>query len=307
MKRLVLVYNPRSSKQAAIEQEVLAEVRNLPGWMVGKYAVSEHDLDYNAAKLAKVINEGDLVIAAGGDGTASMAANGVILSGKQATLGVLSYGNFNDMAQMLGTTREEGVRGIIEKFETGKLKTLYPLEVVINRQHWRYAMCYVTIGLLAEATEMMDDAKMRKNLNTGKHGPLYSLFKAVGWYFKNKRKKFLPAGVTINGQAAPKRMTDYMAINGSAVARLMKGGDWYGQKKRFGSGVFTLGGFWRMVRFGLKSITGGVPVAETERDELVFADPSEIEIQAEGEYQRLKDVSQMEVRKGVGIVVVWGK
>lgn len=306
MKRLVLVYNPRSSKQAAIQTEVLDAVRGLSGWMVGKYAVSEQDLDHNAKKLAKIINDGDLVIAAGGDGTAAMTANGVILSGKKATLGVLGYGNFNDMASMLGTKREEGVKGIIRKFEERKVKTIYPLDVRVNGEHWRYAPCYMTMGLFAESTRVFDEPKVREKLKTGKKRMIFSLWTLAKWYLKNRKKEFLPVGITVSGEKFAGRATDYMAVNGPTVAKMMKGGDWYEQKETFGSGVFGLGKFWRMVKFGLRSAGKGVPVAETTGDEVVFAQPSNVEIHAEGEYQRLEGVSWVEVRKGVEMKVVFG-
>ncbi len=306
MKRLVLVYNPRSSKQAAIQTEVLDAVRGLSGWMVGKYAVSEQDLDHNAKKLAKIINDGDLVIAAGGDGTAAMTANGVILSGKKATLGVLGYGNFNDMASMLGTKREEGVKGIIRKFEERKVKTIYPLDVRVNGEHWRYAPCYMTMGLFAESTRVFDEPKVRKKLKTGKKRMFFSLGILAKWYLRNRKKEFLPVGIMVNGEKFTGRATDYMAINGPTVAKMMKGSNWYEQKETFGSGVFGLSKFWRMVKFGLRSAGKGVPVAETTGDEVVFAQPSNVEIHAEGEYQRLEGVLRVEVRKGVEMKVVSG-
>lgn len=297
MKRLMLVYNPRSSQQARIEREVLTEVRQLRSWMVGKYAVKPAKLEENAAQLAKVLMDGDLVVVAGGDGTAAMALNAIMLAEKQAILGVLGYGNFNDIARMTGVRRTEGVRGIVEAYEAGRMRKLYPLEVLVDDKHWRFAPCYATVGLLAEATELMDDEKMRTALNTGKHGPLFSLFQAVGWYFKHKRKQFLPAGMMVNGIEVARGTTDYLAVNGPSLARLMKGGEWCFAPGKFASATKRLGSFWRMVGFGLRSVIFGVKVVETEGDIIEFAEPSNVEIQAEGEYVKLEGVRRIEVRK----------
>ena len=78
-----------------------------------------------------------------------------MLSGKDVTLGVLGYGNFNDVARMLkakqpvkyGDEYIGGVSEIVERFEAGKVKEIYPLEAVVDGEHWRYAPCYITCGV----------------------------------------------------------------------------------------------------------------------------------------------------------------
>ena len=65
MPRLIIVYNPRSSKHALVEKEVLEPARQMKGWMVGKYEVKPTDVDDNAAKLAQILKDGDLVVTAG--------------------------------------------------------------------------------------------------------------------------------------------------------------------------------------------------------------------------------------------------
>ncbi len=304
-KRLILVYNPRSSHHKRIEEEVLAELRNLSGWMIGKYSVKKLSLDQNAEDLVRILADNDLLIVAGGDGTASMALNAVISSGKKVRLGVLGYGNFNDFARMLGGNARGGVREIIQRFETGETKRIYPLEVKVNGEHWRYVACYATLGLLAEATEMMDEPAMREALNSGKHGPFFSLFRAIGWYFKHRKKSFLPAQMTVNGRLVKKGTTDYLAVNGAHLAGLMRGGKWYLRGESFGSATKRLGGFWRMVGFGLRSVFWRMKLAESKQDVIEFPLDSAVEIQAEGEYCRLNKVSKVEIRKMIeGIEVL---
>lgn len=300
MRRLFVVYNTTTSHAAEVKEAVLEPLRGLKGWMVGKFEVQAPTVEENAEALAKMLQDGDLVIAAGGDGTAVIAMNGVMRSGKEVTLGVLGYGNFNDVARMLGAKE---VGEIIAKFEQGQTREIYPLEVLVNGRHWRYAPCYVTVGLLAEATQIFDEPKVRKSLETGKRGPIFSLWQAVKWYFRNKRKEFLPGGASWNGEQLERGTTDYLAVNGPTLAKIMKGGEWWQQSEDFGSSVQRLGGFWRMVRFGLKSVFSGVPLVETRKDELEFEQPTEVEIQAEGEYQRMV-VKKIEVRKGKKVRVV---
>lgn len=315
LRKLIIVYNPRSSKAKAVEREVLTPARRLEGWLVGKYQVKATDVDDNAAALAKILNDGDLVIAAGGDGTAVIATNGVMLSGKDVTLGVLGYGNFNDMARMLGMKRAVeyggeyvgGVSEIVQKFIEGKTKEIYPLEVKVNGEHWRYAPCYVTLGLFAESVAVFDDEKVRGKLRTGKKGLVFSVWNLAKWYFKNRKREFLPKGEIEDGgvmQVFPEKATDYMAINGSSVARVMRGGKSYRKKKVFRSNVSGLGGFFGLMWFMMRSILVQVPGKKTGKDVIRFTVPSEVEIQAEGEYQRLKEVREIVVEKTKALKVV---
>lgn len=324
LKKLIIVYNPRSSKHAVIEREVLAPARKITGWIVSKYEVKAMPLAENAQNLAKIISDGDLVVAVGGDGTASLAANGVLNSKKEATLAVMGYGNFNDVARVMKIKRPVeyggnyvgGLTEIMEAFEAGKTQDFYPLEVKVDGKHWRWAMCYATVGLFAESTEMMDAPTIRKSLNTGKRGALYCLAKAVFWYLKNKGKEFLPAGslarvkkiqdkshsrgldIVIESRAAwATGTTDYLAVNGPSLARIMRGGKWYLETKKFGSATKRLGKFWRMVGFGLRSVFWRVKLMETEGDVLEFAEKATVEIQVEGEYEKLERVKEIRVEK----------
>ena len=107
MKRILIVYNPRSSRYAEVKQEVLAPARDLKGCIVGKYEVKPTNIDDNINTLAKLLKNGDLVISAGGDATGVISANAILKSKKDVTLSALPYGNFNDLARTLGTMTME--------------------------------------------------------------------------------------------------------------------------------------------------------------------------------------------------------
>lgn len=303
LKKMLVVYNPRASQRAAVEREVFAELRNLRGWMVGKYAVKPTNFEENVANIAKLVDDEDFVIVAGGDGTTAMAMNGVMRSGKDVTVGVLGYGNFNDVARMLG---EESFVGLMEDYEAGRVGELYPLEVKVNGEIWRYAVGYFTMGLLAEATKLMETKAMRKRLQAGHRGVMGDLWAAVGWYLRNKRKVQLPEGKW-NGELMPGKVTDYLAVNAGTLARIMKGEAKWQDKAGFLSGVQRLGGFWRMVGFGLRSVFKKVPLGETRGDVIEFMEGSAVEMQIEGEYERIEGVRKVEIRKGRGVKVVSSK
>ena len=103
MKRLFVIYNPHSSRFAEVKKDVLDQLVKIKGYAIGKYEVDRTNVDKNTAKLAKLLKNGDILISAGGDATGIIASNGILKSNKDATLAVLPYGNFNDLARTLVT------------------------------------------------------------------------------------------------------------------------------------------------------------------------------------------------------------
>ena len=61
MQRLLIVYNPSSSRFADVKKAVLTPAQNLKGCLIGKYEVEKTNLDSNITKLSKLIQDGDLV------------------------------------------------------------------------------------------------------------------------------------------------------------------------------------------------------------------------------------------------------
>lgn len=301
MKRLVVVYNPRSTKQAAIRERVLTELRGLKGYLVGKYEVKGAPLEQNARDLAKILTDGDLVLAVGGDGTATMVLNAVLDSKRDVTMAELAHGNFNDLGKMMGV--DGGVGDVVRQFEAGETQTVYPLEVKIDGRHWRYALGYVTVGMFAASTAVFEEPKVRKKLKTGKTGRVFAIWTLMKWYFKHRKGEILP-GFRLNGEQM-RRMTDYLAVNGPRMGGVMKGSDWYLKEGEFGSGAFRLRRLVGLLRFMLGSMTKGVPLVETKGDKLEFDEMTEVMIQGEGEFAKVKGKC-IEIRKERVVRVVGG-
>ena len=300
-RRVFLVYNPRSSKANFVKEQVASPLRDIPGVMFGKYEVKPTDVDDNAEQLSKILMDGDIVIAAGGDGTATIGLNGVMLSGKAVRFMAVPFGNFNDMARTL--KRASG-------------KELYPLEAKIDGVHYRYAACYFTIGMFAESTEIFDAEKTRKKLRKGNKGIFFSIKTLVKWYFRNKRKRFIPpfkyssttktydangvfqVRVKTMNEDESKGISDYLAVNGVSVARMMKGGKkFFLHKSDFLSTTGKLSKFYKLAPFMAKAILYRIPSDITTEDVIVFPDYGDVEIQAEGEYKKLKHVGKIVISK----------
>lgn len=318
LKKLIVVTNPAATKYRAVEREVLAVTRKLSGWLVGRYEVQSGPFAQNVAQLSKLLQDGDLVVSVGGDGTASLTVNAILSSGKQVTYSCLGYGDFNDVARMLKTKRAVeygdeyvgGISEIIERFEQGKLSELYPLEVQVNGELYRYALCYFTMGLLAEATQVFDEPKVRARLQARRRNLLYSWWQLGFWYLKHRRQRFLPnTAVTIDhvpiGKTAQPEMslrltketTDYLAINSPRVVGILKGHASAKKAEGFASAVLQLSNVKQMAGFVFKGVLAKVPARKTLRDHIDFAQPAAVMVQADGEFERLEDVNDIEVRK----------
>ena len=293
MRRIIIVYNPNSSRFIDVEKEVLLPAKDLKGYLIGKYEVKKTNLTDNINKLSKILKDDDLVISAGGDATGIIASSGIIKSGKDATLAVLPYGNFNDLSRTLGT---KTITDVFSKDFT--TKKLYPLEVIVDGKLFRYATCYVTIGMTAEACELFDEPKFRKSMQKGHKSSWRSYIALAKWYFKNRHKKVFIPEFTINGKKTATKISDYCALSGKSMCRVMKGGDDYLKPKVFQSENCRLTNLWRLTKLMTAAIFVRTPGSPTTGDILKFTRPATVELQAEGEYQTFKNVKTIEIKKG---------
>ena len=329
MQRLIIVYNPHSSKHTRIEQEVVAPARELKGFSIGRFEVKKVPLDENATRLARVLLDGDLVVAAGGDGTGSMALNGIIESGKDVVLAVLGYGNFNDFSRTLGYKKlEEIVADYKSSQASGNkvknvsyrdarhakpspshIQELYPLEALVDGEHYRYSACYFTVGMFAESTEIFDKEKMRKTLKSGKKSLVFSILQLAKWYFRNRHREFLPRLMMVDGKKIKEscKISDLIFVNGKTVAKVMRGGEWWKDKRDFWFASGRLTSFPRLIAFMVKSIFHRMPGKVSFSDVTAkFDGKQEIEIQGEGEYRKVT-ASTLTVRKSDKAVRVMKK
>jgi len=296
-KRVVVVYNPRSSQAGRVKGEVLAKLPEAE-----EFEVADTDVDDNARKLAKILEDGDLVIAAGGDATATIGINGSLLSGVDAIFVALPYGNFSDVAKRLGAETLDDVlvaSGDGEVKLRGRhqasIREVYPLEILVDGEHLRYGLGYFTVGLLAEAAKMFDRRNVRRELRKGKRGLVGQLMRAMEWYGKHRKRRFLPEEFVYNGSVV-KNTTDMIAMNTRRMSKVMRGEDTLFKRREFRAGVVRGGEWLAMMWFGLRSVLMRVPLLKTKQAMMEFDEPTEIEVQGEGEYKRVR-ARGIEIRK----------
>ena len=322
MKRLIVVYNPRSSRFSDVQKNVLDRVHSLKGFTIGKYEIAPTNLEDNIAKLAQILRDDDLLLSAGGDATGVISANAIIKSKKDVTLAVLPFGNFNDLARTLGTKTFDDVFKEDKSFKTGDTdwgtpkmfddsqnfggksvagpvcKTLYPLEIIVDGKLFRYATCYVTIGMTAAAVELYDSHKMRAKLKTNFGRKFSSYTNLASWYFKNRHQQVFLPEFKLNGKQMPIKTTDYAAVNGRSMARVMKGGEDFLDPTYFRSETDRLASFPRLFKLMSRSIFSRIPGTTTEGDKLEFISPATFTLQAEGESKTFEKVKKIEIKKG---------
>lgn len=293
MKRLIVVYNPRSSRFADVKLEVLGRVRELNGFLVGRFEVMPTNLDDNITRLGEFLKDGDMVLSAGGDATGVICANAILTFKRDVVLSVLPYGNFNDLSRSLGTrTFDDVFLG-----ETS-VRKFYPLEIRVDGKFFRYATCYVTIGMTAEAVQLYDSPKMRKKLKSKFGRNVSSYTQLAKWYFKNRRNRIFIPEFKLNGIPQSRKITDYAAVNGKSMAKVMRGGEDYRDAKYFRSEVDKLASFYRLSKLMARSILSRVPGVATECDTIEFVNPADVMLQAEGESVKFEGIHEIRIRKG---------
>ena len=271
VKRIIVVFNPRSSRYDKVRHDVINRLNSLKGYLIGKYEVEPTGLESNVAKLSKLLKDGDLVVSAGGDATGIIASNAILMSGKDAMLSALPYGNFNDLARTLGTTS-------LDDILFGETRD-------------------TTIGMTAAAVHIYDSPKMRAKLKSDIGRKIGSYTSLAGWYFKNRHKHdFLPE-FTLNGLPVARKTSDYTAVNGRYMARVMKGREDYRDSEYFRSEIDYLVSFYRLSKMMVKSMLTRIPGSLTTKDTLEFLQPATVVIQTEGEYHTCENIQKIEIKK----------
>ena len=100
-KHLILVVNPRSSGFKLVEKKILSFLNDkcFNDDQLSVFEIQPTTPMENAQEMAKILHSGDIILVAGGDGTAHIASNAVAISGqKNIKMKFTGFGNFNDYA-----------------------------------------------------------------------------------------------------------------------------------------------------------------------------------------------------------------
>jgi hypothetical protein len=280
VKRVVIIYNPRSSKASMVEKSVLVPLREKYANLL-EYQIKPTNFQDNVVKITTLIKNHDIIIAAGGDGTAAIASNAALSAAKPSVvIGYLGFGNFNDLAGTF-TPKSATVFDLINHSDhTIKLR---PLEIVVNDQFFRFAMLYATIGLLAKSTLEFEKPRVRNRVKHTKTRLIYSLLVLMKFYFHSRRHF--------------KHQPDLIAINGRRAAKILRTSTNYYASGRFKITQPNLAFFPALVWFMLRSLFGRMSGQNTRRHIAEFTPAADLHFQAEGEYFHLKSVQKLQINK----------
>lgn len=280
-RRLVIIHNPNSTGARHVRQEVfsrLVEAGESFDTIQTRYTTTQANTNDIAAQL----RDGDRVISAAGDGTASQLMNAVASTGVDAEVGFLPYGNFNDLAFTHMKPRET----VMDLLHSGTAD-LWPLSVYLDSELWRYAPGYVTIGWTAIAASQFDDLSSRGRFHQSPRSLTLarSLTQLAGNYAKYRAIR-LPH-FTSDVSTGSRAVTDVLAVNNPRVAHIVRSETNYYDGLRFGYKEVDMARIVPNLAFGARALAGRAPFTPLRDISLHFDQPAHLPIQTEGEFARV--------------------
>ncbi len=302
--RLVLVVNRRSSGYALVEKKIVRYIDelNLSTKQRQAYEIEPTNPLDNAQKMAKILQNNDIILVAGGDGTAHIATNAILLSGKTGIkIKYTGFGNFNDYAHSFSRNH---YKACIRALDEQKTKyAIKPLEMKVNGQFYRYIPLYATIGLTAEMAEIFEHPKVRGALKKtpGRNSRLIlSLLAATRFYFNHRKEENIPIKeVKIDGSIVPHnhKTTDLVFMNGPRMARIMRSRSNKKTLEDFGFVALDSSKITKNLPFLTKGLLGFIPLRTVSDIEVTLGTPQNLQIQIEGESIKLDKVKDFSIRQ----------
>lgn len=292
--RTVVIHNTKSSHAANVAHGVFDRLDEA-GIASTHFLTPSPHVEDNIDAIANLVQPGDTVISAAGDGTANAVLNGLLTADHQdVRVGFLGYGNFNDMAHTFNARSAR--RDPLALLRSEKSVELHPLAVTKNGEHWRYAGLYATLGWTAVAAAEFDDPRVREKLQHGGANIVSSLARLGLHYFKTRHISDIPPFYREDGRVR-EGTTDVLAVNGPIMAKIIRSGQDKYLDPDFLLRDLDVSGLFKNSGFLAASALGRMPGNLTTSDTLHFTHPSSLPIQVDGEFSRLDDVTDLTISK----------
>jgi hypothetical protein len=297
--RLVVVHNPNSTHGSEVESSVFHRLDDAAIRYEKVPSVSSIYED-NVDVFAKSFRPGDRILVAAGDGTASQAVNGAILSGELGIeMAFEPFGNFNDLAASYN-----GAERVVDPLRLvnshASLLNVRPVRVEVNDEPWRYALGYSTVGWTAAATDLFMNGELRESLKR-QHKHLVtarSIANLFAEYYKRRHDMALPHYLLNGSREIRTDRTDIVALNTRRMGRIIRLHAARPDSDKFAYAELNVESLLRNRRFLARAALGTMPADVATSQRIEFCQPaSQIPIQTEGEFALLKDISRLTFTK----------
>ncbi|MDL2342387.1 MAG: diacylglycerol kinase family protein [Patescibacteria group bacterium] len=304
MERTLVIRNPACSHAEKVQHDVLNVLHDeLPPANLTELWTPSANRAETIEAIAAVIQPGDRIIVAAGDGTGNAVANAYISAKAEGSrIAFLPYGNFNDMASTF-TSKAARKNPLLLLHSSAETVQVRPLSVSKNGEQFSYAMLYATVGWTALAAAMFDTSVTRQALQSGQATLTNSLRDIARMYFKTRSSAFLPPFYRDGDENLHEHTTDIVSINGPVMARIIKSQERFYAQQQFLRTDLDVSRLSRNVPFLGKSALNFVlgsnfklPGARIVEDSLRFSS-AELPVQLDGEFTLLPDVANLRLSK----------
>lgn len=296
--RLVVIHNPNSTHGREVQSQILGRLDDAAIRYERIASVSPY-YDDNVEVFADALREGDRAIIAAGDGTASQAVAGALVSGHDAIeVGFEPYGNFNDLAAGYNGS-ERPIDPVLLARPDAHISSAKPIRIDCNDQPWRYALGYATVGWTATATGLFMEGDFRDSLKQQhKHLVTARSFAGLfGEYLRRRHDMALPQFILNDVREFQTRTTDIVALNTRRMGRVIRLHAARPDSDEFTFATLDVSSLYRNRVFLAKAALGAMPGDSASSQRIVFSEPADIPIQTEGEFAELHDVTRLAFTK----------
>jgi hypothetical protein len=295
-KRIIVIHNPHSTRASKVQAGVFERLDDA-GVTYACHQTHAADTETNIADMRAVLRDGDIVMSAGGDGTAMQVANAVLREGHTDTLlAPMGYGNFRDLGRERDPLALLGPNAHTEES--------HPMTIEVNGRYLRDAPGYMTLGFTALAASRFGSPESRARMrNMPEFAKLAASIGQLGLDYFRMRDRKLPVFRTSLSPIVQQAVTDVLAINSRQVGRVIRSSTDYAAGETFGVHSANVSSILSNVPFGLRALAGHAPAQVVSGLSLRFEQPSTIPFQTEGEYAELQNVDSIFVYKDPARVI----
>lgn len=159
IKRIVVIFSPsstRASDYSRLRPKIIDEA-GYRGWGFDEIRLS--GVPYFEARqlIKRQLKNGDLTLAAGGDGTAQVSFDACYMSKKDVIFATVPLGNGNDLSRAINKSRRT-IRSILQQ----SVVDFYPLNMVVDGKKEISLATYATFGATTVLVDYLNKESARR-------------------------------------------------------------------------------------------------------------------------------------------------